>query len=994
MKENNNFPNNEQFGNNLSSGAVFPSSNTMEKGSNTSSKKKKKKKGFTKIGETKINSGEEFNLYGRGQVKYASIHGEANRPMKKLKEPDDSLAFCPCCNLPEQKDGYLELFVTCSDPDEFSSCGQGVVLYYSFIKFLVMVGILVSICMTALNMYTSYTYTMELQELCNNYYKNEFKYDKSLKDNCKYYFTEAEEDSEYYNLVDSIFFIFSAPNVKDYRKVYKKLYSRQNSNLSMFESSILNISRLNFFCLVFTFAFNLVYIYILFNKANAADYLELTVSDYAVILYNLYDVHQKFLDNLKEINKKKEEAEKTGKKFVPKLEYFKIGCIPTEGMSELDIFKEHIKEKIIGKQYKVNRVDVSYKIKELMKLEEELEERNEKVARTEFDEEMAEKNEKKGLEGDDRLCYTPYLFICEKEEKLEEIKKEIAERKEKIESLIEKSKVDTQESFGGTAFVTFETIKEQEKYMDKLPSNFFTYMYNFIRNLGYMFCSCCIDKSKENIYYLKRNVKFEAAPEPEEIIFENLEITPSSRIIRTLVVYIISILILVVSLFIIIGLNNLQKYVDERNQGSSQVVLLYIISLAFTVVSTAMDILLEFSLKSLTKIERQITQTKHNLSFSIKLSLLTFVNSAVLPLVAELIDRSDGYEILLSNMIMKFAMNAFVTPLMWTMNFSYFLKKICICYINKKIKDGKKVGKNQKELNELYEYPEMDVTVRYSYFVKTLLMSFLFIPIMPYGITISLVGFIFGYWLEKFNFANMYKRPDLLNREIVEFYVNYFVFILFVYGIGDYIFLSDAYNTKVWSLLNIIIFGVMIIFPYNQLLSIDSLDFDESKIYDKTYNQVYFDFSNDYERVNPMTKKEGTIRYLTELKNQNHITQEEYDKHIKDINSANLMELYYNTKKSMKRRGGFGGGMGRGLPGRRGPRNFNDHIRMMMNPNQQGFFPGNRMNFMKRENLKNTEGDNRMFPGNEGYNNMNIYSNNPFPHGPGPYNEYQKLNKN
>ena len=156
----------------------------------------------------------------------------------------------------------------------------------------------------------------------------------------------------------------------------------------------------------------------------------------------------------------------------------------------------------------------------------------------------------------------------------------------------------------------------------------------------------------------------------------------------------------------------------------------------------------------------------------------------------------------------------------------------------------------------------MNIAAKYSYIGKTLLMSFLYVPIFPLGLGISLLGFILAYWLEKYNFANMYKKPEMLNRQIVEFYSNYFVLIFFVYGIGDYVFLRDVYEKNTWSLVNIIVFGALIILPYHQLLSIDFLKFEESKIHEQEYKEKYVDFLNDYERANPMTKKEGEMRYL------------------------------------------------------------------------------------------------------------------------------------
>ena len=108
----------------------------------------------------------------------------------------------------------------------------------------------------------------------------------------------------------------------------------------------------------------------------------------------------------------------------------------------------------------------------------------------------------------------------------------------------------------------------------------------------------------------------------------------------------------------------------------------------------------------------------------------------------------------------------------------------------------------------------------------------------------------------------MYKMPEMLNRQIAEFYTNYFVLVFFVYGIGDYVFLHDSYNTNAWSLVNIIVFGVLIIFPYHQMLTFDFLKFEESQIHEQDYNDKYTSFTTDYERANPMTEKEGKLRFL------------------------------------------------------------------------------------------------------------------------------------
>jgi hypothetical protein len=307
-----------------------------------------------------------------------------------------------------------------------------------------------------------------------------------------------------------------------------------------------------------------------------------------------------------------------------------------------------------------------------------------------------------------------------------------------------------------------------------------------------------------------------------------------------------------------------------------------------------MDILLEIVLEKLTKWEKQMTWTNYYLSFSIKLTLFSFVNSAILPTFCEFfINNSDGFEILISNMLMKFLVNAIVTPGMWRINIGYYIKKIKIYYITNK----EEIDINQKDLNELYEFPPMNVSAKYSYIAKTILMSFFYIPIFPLGIIISFLGFIFAYWIEKYNFANMYKIPEMLNRQITEFYTNYFVLVFFVYGIGDYVFLRDTYENRTWSLVNIIVFGVLIIFPYHQMLTFDYLKFEESQIYEKDYDEKYTEFTNDYERANPMTEKEGKLRFLEAKKAKGEIKEEEFMKEKNEIQNEDTAFTYQGSYK-------------------------------------------------------------------------------------------------
>ena len=117
---------------------------------------------------------------------------------------------------------------------------------------------------------------------------------------------------------------------------------------------------------------------------------------------------------------------------------------------------------------------------------------------------------------------------------------------------------------------------------------------------------------------------------------------------------------------------------------------------------------------------------------------------------------------------MSFIINSTITPALWTFYFPYLIKKLYQCHIEK----GKEPDKNhymtQKDLNELYLRPDINLANKYSYLVKTTAMCLFYFPIFPLGFIITFIGFIFGYFLEKFNFTHLCKRPEMIDEIITK----------------------------------------------------------------------------------------------------------------------------------------------------------------------------------------------------------------------------------
>ena len=847
-----------------------------------------------------------------GKISAAKIHRDANRILRQINKFNKNTKFCPCCCLPCPTKGVLERFSFCDDTDDFIETGQGTSLYFSFFKFSMIIMASTAIIIGIPFLIFSYQYTYSLQEICNNYYRNRFTEEKNLMGNCELYITVKEFADDYYSVVDSPFFLFSSINIKDYRKMFYALY---NDDKIDFEDSILSFPLMSLICSITLLIVNILYIIIVNNQKMVYDFQLTSPSDYTVTISNMKQLLNHYLNIKKKYeNMKKEEPNKLNEDGTPfdfeKNEREELGLpvlpvgkneIKIYEKSKLEEFTEFIENNICidsnKQKYNVQQINICFKLNKYMDLEEQLQIKKTQMLKIEKHPYQIAKNKEKGYEGDKRRYFSSFLSgynlylcncwnngveLCQLEKEKEEIEKGISE-------LMNESEDINENNFSGVAFVSFNTLKEQEDFLSQFPNNIFSYFIKFIKDLKYIFCFCFFKKN------LKENLDASNAPEPEDVIYENLEYSYIEGSFRTFIVYIISIILIGICLGIFIGINMLQ---DHLNDKAIHQILSYIISLINTCVSSGLNYIFQLLLDFLTKMEKQMTMTEYYRSYSVKLTLFTFFTSAVVPLICEFINESDGYQILISNMLMMFLVNAFVTPIMWTMNFTYFLKKFQICLIERKSDADSKHNMTQRELNDLYELPSMNISYKYSYLAKTLLMTFLYIPIFPLGIVISLVGFVLGYFLEKFNYAYMYKRPEMLNHKLCVFYVNHFDVLIFVYAIGDYIFMYDTYKNEIIPLVKIIVFAVLTIIPYKKLLQRNYIGMLESEISSTEYKDKYFTFSMDYERANPITRKKGTKHYLDKMLKSGKINLKKYLELIHEIDSLNLMEVYYQTREN------------------------------------------------------------------------------------------------
>ena len=856
-----------------------------------------------------VNKKIEYSLDDLGKIENAKKHKSANRPLHKIKDFTDYVNFCRCCNLPCEEKGIIEPFKCCDDIDNFSECGLGVTLYFYFIQFMTLI-LFMGICILSISIIIfNHNYTDGIFDVCDDLYDNSTgNVNVTNVKYCRGFIKNSNIDTNYYQKFSRWILRISSDNIEVYRKIHKYINLKPEDNV---EDVVVNYSILNFCFLITSFIINIFFIVFIKAQAQKARILNFSIRDYTALISEGRPILDTYIDRQKSENKNI---------------MFRGSQIQIENGKE---FKTYVNDYIRGHKelmdIEINNINLCYDLGNYMEFRDEYEECKRKIFQIEHNIHNIEINDKKKLLGDERLYYNFCLSIIglycchttKEKDNFKTLKKQKADLEKQLDS--EQQNVTqyvTEKNFTGYMLVSFNTIKSKELFLSQYPHNFFGMIYNYLKHIDYYLFCCCVSKDDRKRFRQAKGLDAYDPPEPEDIIWENFNITENQRKLRTLGVFCICLLIMAFSLGCVFVLTLLQEilYKDDKEQGNTNIFLKYLVSLAITVVISVINAILQEFLEKLTHKEKQISRSNYILSLSIKITIFTFFNSAIIPLISKYIviimkekdeDKGKDYysrsrerdNLIIDDMLVYFIVNAIVTPLLWTLSFPYLLKLLRQCCIERGDNPDKNHYMTQRDLNTLYENPDMNLAYKYSYIAKTTAMCLFFMPIFPLGFIFGFIGFIFAYYLEKFNFTHLYKRPEMLDEIITTVYTEFFIVILFIGGIGDYIFLYDIFDNNKWSLSNIIVFGILIIIPYTKFFECNFVGIDKSQYLNYPLSKVYFTFYNDYQRQNPLTKRIGLLNYLTELKKYDYLSDYAYKIAQENIEQLNIMEIYYGISR-------------------------------------------------------------------------------------------------
>lgn len=205
--------------------------------------------------------------------------------------------------------------------------------------------------------------------------------------------------------------------------------------------------------------------------------------------------------------------------------------------------------------------------------------------------------------------------------------------------------------------------------------------------------NCC--RNKEYLLNIPGAV-VEEAPEPEDIIWENIGAPLGERIRMKMITYLISFLLLGASFGIIFGLAVAQK------QGNNVT-----LSLLISFVVSIINVLLSLAIQYLTVFEKDWTSTSYQSSVGFKIIFCQLINTIVLEIIVALYAKNQKiYQTggLVDDVFYYGLLNAFFPPLVRFIN-PYYIYKKCSLSMNRRPINKLKF-ESQVEYNMLWENPE------------------------------------------------------------------------------------------------------------------------------------------------------------------------------------------------------------------------------------------------------------------------------------------------
>ncbi|EGR31666.1 hypothetical protein IMG5_104880 [Ichthyophthirius multifiliis] len=438
--------------------------------------------------------------------------------------------------------------------------------------------------------------------------------------------------------------------------------------------------------------------------------------------------------------------------------------------------------------------------------------------------------------------------------KLQKINQKIKDYEQKYQNI---NSENIRTSF---VFVTFEKQDECQEIIQK----YIKYWYSI-----------------QNFNFQNQKIKLLRAPEPLDIIWENLEIGIKEKIKRRIIT----------TLFLLSIISKYQKILleditDEETNITYIVnnLNLYLLSVTFSCIVLVINVIMLIIVKKFAAFEKYSTFTLQNISVATRLTWYQFINTSIVPIVTFMLflkgkSNQTYVKYLAQNQFFIYIGNFIFSPFFTVWEIEYIYKRIKrYLYIKK---GEQKCQKTQQEMNQIFEKPEFLIQEYYAIVNNIILGGIFYSSLFSIGLIIKVLTLFVLYWAFKFCFLRHSGFPKCIGNGLN--YAMQEVMFTFpgIFFAGNFVFQSLFLDTDekvtISSPLNLVqlVFSVLLVI-FSQIF----IKLFKSLVSKKKYsnkNNNYLDEKDilgiHYQQINPVTKK-FKENLLTPLKTDQIITNE------------------------------------------------------------------------------------------------------------------------
>jgi hypothetical protein len=120
-------------------------------------------------------------------------------------------------------------------------------------------------------------------------------------------------------------------------------------------------------------------------------------------------------------------------------------------------------------------------------------------------------------------------------------------------------------------------------------------------------------------------------------------------------------------------------------------------------------------------------------------------------------------------------------PVYYYMNIWLLIKY----YYRWKLNNDPKYLMSQKEMNQIYEGLEFNISQKVSKYCKTIMLALFLLPIFPLSAILSVLFTTTFYWLDKYQLLRWMKLPDYCDVKLGLALLRFFDITLIIYSVID-----------------------------------------------------------------------------------------------------------------------------------------------------------------------------------------------------------------